>query len=136
MAPEALYHEHWFSSSLPHQQMEADMTDVQSRMMQSPRGTAWPQPAGGSPAFEMSTRWLTFDVAVLSVEGQLNDAATAELLEYASSKALLCRLLILNLERVRSLSRGGYDMLRMLESRCAAADVALSVLHGRYADTG
>lgn len=111
------------------------MARVQSRTMQSRRAaeTASPPSAGQPSKLRMSTQWPNFDVALVSVEGEVDTTASAELLDYALSKALLCRLLILNLERVRSVSRSGYDMLRTLKSRCAMADVELTVLHGRYA---
>jgi hypothetical protein len=117
-------------------QMEAKMTSVQARPAQSRRAseTASPSPAGDPSTLEITTQWPKFDVALVSVEGHVDAAASADLLYYALSKALLCRLLILNLERVQSLSRSGYDMLRTLESRCAIADVELTVLHGVYAD--
>ena len=81
----------------------------------------------------MSTQWPNFDVALVSVEGEIDAATCRDLLDYALSKALLCRLLVLNLERVRFLSCSGYDTLRTLERRCAMADVELSVLHGQSA---
>lgn len=98
----------------------------------TPRKTALPQLLGERSKLEMSVQWPNFDVALVSVEGHVDRATSADLFDYALSKALLCRLLILNLERVKSFSRSGYDMLRTLESRCAMADVELTVLHGRY----
>lgn len=91
------------------------------------------QPAGRESKLQTSTEWPTFDVALLSVEGQIDADSSAELLDYALSKALVCRLLILNLGRVSFLPSSGYDMLRTLERRCAMADVKLTVLHGTYA---
>jgi hypothetical protein len=117
-------------------QMEAEMTTVHPRTMQPnrvPRTTGLPESTTESDKLLISTRWHNFDVAVVSVEGRLDAAGYAELLDHALSRALLCRLLILNLERVRSLPCGGDDMLRALENRCAMADVELAVLHGRYA---
>jgi anti-anti-sigma factor len=81
---------------------------------------------------EISLQWPTFDVALVSVAGEVDTANSAELLEYTMSKALLCRLLILNLERVTYLSSSGYDMVRTLRRRCAMAEVQLTVLHGTY----
>lgn len=111
------------------------MTEVHARTMQPTRvqrTTALP-PRGKPSKLEMSTQWPNFDVALVSVEGRLDASTSAELLDYALSTALLCQLLILNLERVTALSGSGYDMLSTLESRCAMADVELAVLHGRYA---
>ena len=114
------------------------MTSVQSRTMQSRRvrETTSPPSDEQPSTLQISTQWPNFDVALVSVEGEVDAANSADLFDYALSKALLCRLLILNLERVRSLSCSGYDMLRTLESRCAMADVELTVLHGRYAGSG
>jgi hypothetical protein len=111
------------------------MTQVRSEAMQSIR-PAMTRPLQDTrpehPSLEISLQWPTFDVALVSVEGELDAADSAELLEYATTTALLCRLLILNLERVRYLSRSGYDMVGTLRRRCATADVKLAVLHGTY----
>ena len=109
------------------------MTNIYVEPFQSIRTLRKPMAGRCSAAhskLELSTQWPSFDVALVSVEGEVDAASDAELLDYALSKALLCRLLILNLERVEFLSCSGYDMLRTLERRCAMADVELSVLYG------
>lgn len=108
------------------------MTTFRSETTQSMRPQSLQLATGGSK-LRTSIEWPTFDVALLSVEGQIDADSSSELLDYALSKALVCRLLILNLGRVSFLPSSGYDMLRTLEGRCAMADVKLTVLHGTYA---
>jgi hypothetical protein len=109
------------------------MTSINMEPVQSIQTLRTPAGTHCSPAqakFEISTQWPTFDVALVSVQGEVDAACDADLLDYTLGKALLCRLLILNLERVRFLSCSSFDMLRTLERRCAMADVELSVLYG------
>jgi anti-anti-sigma factor len=112
------------------------MTHFQLEPIPSTRAFGKPTAARSSafcPRIEISTQWPNFDVALVTVEGEVDAAGHAELLDHALSKAPLCRLLILDLERVSFLSCSGYDMLRTLERRCAMADVELSVLYGASA---
>jgi anti-anti-sigma factor len=112
------------------------MTNIHMESIQPIRARRRPTAGRSSaarPGLEMSTQWPAFDVALVSVEGEIDAASGADLLDYALSKALLCRLLILNLERVRFLSCSGYRTIRTLERRCAMADVELSVLYGSSA---
>lgn len=106
------------------------MTTFRSEIIESMRT---PTQSRDRSKLQTTTEWLTFDVALVSVEGQIDADNCAQLLDYALSKALVCRLLILNLGRVSYLPSSGYDMLRTLKRGCAMADVKLTVLHGTYA---
>lgn len=109
------------------------MTNLHMEPIQSIRAMRKTRPARcpeSQSALEMSIQWPSFDVALVSMAGEVDAASSTDLLDYALSKALLCRLLVLNLERVQFLSCSGYEALRTLERRCAMADVELTVLYG------
>jgi anti-anti-sigma regulatory factor len=111
------------------------MTKVRTETMPSSRArceTVLPRPATENSTIVMSIQWPKFDVALVSVSGHIDAGNSDDFLDYALSRALLCRLLILNLERVSSLSVSGYEALRTLGRQCALADVEFTVLHGTY----
>ena len=79
---------------------------------------------------QLTTQWQDFDLAVVTVTGDLDASATEVLLDYALNKALLCSRLVLDLTDVDFFAVEGYTMLKTLECRCILADVALSLLTG------
>lgn len=86
----------------------------------------------GSARFEIATEWRDFDLAVVSMAGDIDATNTPTLLDYTLGKVLLCRRMILDLSGVGFFASDGYWMLQTLRSRCALADVELSVVPGSY----
>jgi anti-anti-sigma factor len=86
----------------------------------------------GPTRLELATDWRDFDLAVISIAGEIDATNTRNLLDYTLGKVLLCRRLILDLSAVAFFASDGYWTLQTLRSRCALADVELSVVPGSY----
>ncbi|MGW0160132.1 STAS domain-containing protein [Mycobacterium sp. NPDC003323] len=81
----------------------------------------------------METHWRDFDLAVVLVTGEVDAANAHEVLDYALSKALLCRRMVLDLTHVDFFACDCYQMLTTLRGRCLMADVDLSIQTGPVA---
>lgn len=83
-----------------------------------------------SAALGTVTEWRDIDLAVITVTGEVDAANTRRLLDYILGKVLLCRRMVLDLTGVGFFGSDGYWMLKTVESRCALADIELTVLPG------
>lgn len=84
----------------------------------------------GSAGLDFATEWRDIDLAVITVVGDVDAANTHRLLDYTLSKVLLCRRMILDLSQVGFFASDGYWMLKTIESRCALADIAFTLVPG------
>ncbi|MEH3137515.1 MAG: STAS domain-containing protein [Mycolicibacterium neoaurum] len=90
-----------------------------------------PVPVGTARrALQMTTHWQDFDLAVVTVTGELDATNTDILLDYALSKVVLCQRMVLDLTDIDFFGCAGYTMLKTLEYRCILADVVLTLLTG------
>jgi anti-anti-sigma factor len=107
-----------------------DLESIAGRRLQPPEPPLRPSLPPRPPGFEIAAYWPTFEVAKVVVMGDVDASNEADILDYALSKALLCRELILDLTRVRFFACSCCSMLATLRLRCARAGVALKVLNG------
>lgn len=89
-----------------------------------------PAPARYSHHLRISTQWPEFDLALISVTGEIDAANADTLLHYALSKALLCNRMVLDLTELGFFGCVGGEMLTTLQRRCIMADVDLTIRTG------
>jgi len=85
-----------------------------------------------SARLEFATEWRDIDLAVITVTGDVDAANSHRLLDYALSKVLLCRRMILDLSQVGFFASDGYRILKVLESRCVLADIEFHLVPGAH----
>jgi anti-anti-sigma factor len=93
------------------------------------RDTAPPAPVWNSQTARCTARWGRAGV-VMSVQGEVDAANSAELVDYLQRCSDYCQWLVLDLNEVKFIGISGLSALLEVDARCDKAEVCFAVVPG------